>query len=57
MWTFSKVNFARMAEDIGAFGIRVGKPDELDRRLRRRCRPVIIDIVTDSGASAPMAGR
>ena len=29
MWTFSKVNFARIAEDMGAVGIRVEKPGEI----------------------------
>ena len=29
LWTFSKVNFARIAEDMGALGIRVEKPGEL----------------------------
>ena len=28
MWTFSKINFARIAEDMGALGIRVEKPAE-----------------------------
>src|SRR6267142_2092865 len=29
MWTFSKVDFARIAEDMGAVGIRVEKPGEI----------------------------
>ena len=29
MWTFSKVNFARIAEDMGAVGIRVEKPADI----------------------------
>ena len=29
MWTFSKVSFARIAEDMGALGIRVEKPAEI----------------------------
>ena len=32
MWTFSKVNFARIAEDMGAVGIRVEKPAEIAGR-------------------------
>ena len=32
MWTFSKVNFARIAEDMGAVGIRVEKPADLGPR-------------------------
>ena len=59
LWTFSKVNFARIAEDMGAVGIRVEKPAEIGpARSRRRLkanRPVIIDVVTDIDALAPLA--
>ena len=59
LWTFSKVNFARIAEDMGALGIRVEKPGDFgpahrSRRLQAN-RPVIIDVVTDIDALAPLA--
>src|ERR1700758_5080433 len=58
MWTFSKVNFARIAEDMGAVGIRVEKAAELGpaigQALQAR-RPVVIDVVTDIDALAPLA--
>ena len=59
LWTFSKVNFARIAEDMGALGIRVEKPGGFrpahrSRRLKAN-RPVIIDVVTDIEALAPLA--
>jgi acetolactate synthase-1/2/3 large subunit len=58
MWTFTKVNFARVAQDMGAIGIRVERPDELAGALQQACaadRPVILDVVTDIEALAPLA--
>jgi acetolactate synthase I/II/III large subunit len=58
LWTYTKVNFARIAEDMGALGIRVEKPAEFAPALQRALaadRPVIIDVVTDIDALAPVA--
>ena len=58
MWTFSKVNFARIAEDMGAVGIRVEKPADIGPAIAQGLkanRPVIIDVVTDIDALAPLA--
>ena len=58
LWTYTKVNFARIAEDMGAIGVRVEKPAELKLALQRAYgadRPVIIDVVTDIDALAPVA--
>jgi acetolactate synthase-1/2/3 large subunit len=58
IWTFSKVNFARLAEDMGAVGIRVEHAKELPTALRQAFkadRPVIIDVVTDMDVLAPQA--
>jgi acetolactate synthase I/II/III large subunit len=58
LWVFTDVNFARLAEDIGAIGIRVEKPEEFGRAMERALeadRPVIIDVVTDIEAVAPAA--
>jgi acetolactate synthase I/II/III large subunit len=57
LWTFRSVNFARMAEEVGALGIRVEKPDELGPAIARALeaqRPVVIDVVTDIEALAPL---
>jgi acetolactate synthase-1/2/3 large subunit len=57
LWTYSKVNFARIAEEMGAVGIRVENPKELDAALKRALtlnRPVIIDVVTDIEVLAPV---
>ncbi len=58
LWTFSKVNFARIAEDMGALGIRVEKPGELGPAMQQALkanRPVVIDVVTEIEALAPLA--
>jgi acetolactate synthase I/II/III large subunit len=56
LWTFSDVNFARIAEEIGALGIRVEKPSELEGAVERALsagRPAIIDVRTDPEVLAP----
>jgi acetolactate synthase I/II/III large subunit len=58
LWTFRKVNFARIAEDMGALGMRVEKPGDLGPALAsalKADRPVVIDVVTDIEALAPLA--
>src|SRR5712672_2830255 len=58
LWTYRMVNFAKVAEDIGALGIRVEKPAELAPAIQRALkadRPVIVDVVTDIEALAPVA--
>jgi acetolactate synthase-1/2/3 large subunit len=58
LWTYTKVNFAKIAEDMGAVGIRVEKPNELGPAIEKALkadRPVIVDVVTDIDALAPLA--
>ena len=58
LWSYRMVNFARVAEDIGALGIRVERPAELAPALQRALkadRPVIVDVATDIEALAPTA--
>ena len=58
LWTFTDVDFARLAEGVGAMSIRVEKPGHLrpalERTLEAGC-PVIVDVVTDIEALAPLA--
>jgi thiamine pyrophosphate-dependent acetolactate synthase large subunit-like protein len=58
LWTLSKVDFARTAQDMGALGIRVEQvsafPAELAQALAAE-RPVVIDVETDIDALAPTA--
>ena len=58
LWTFNPMNFARLAEDMGALGLRVEKPAEFAPALERALganRPALIDVVTDIEALAPLA--
>jgi acetolactate synthase-1/2/3 large subunit len=58
LWTYTNVNFARIAEDMGAMGIRVEKPADFAPALAKAIaanRPVVIDVVTDIDAIAPTA--
>jgi acetolactate synthase-1/2/3 large subunit len=58
LWTFGRVDFARIAEDIGAFGARVERPGDFPEALARALasgRPAIVDVVTDVEAIAPLA--
>jgi len=58
LWTYNKMNFAKLAEDMGALGIRVEKPADIAPALKRALaagRPVVIDVATDLDALAPTA--
>jgi acetolactate synthase-1/2/3 large subunit len=58
LWTYRPMNFAKIAEDIGALGIRVERAADLAPALARAlaaARPAVIDVVTDIEALAPTA--
>ncbi|MFY9695226.1 MAG: thiamine pyrophosphate-dependent enzyme, partial [Xanthobacteraceae bacterium] len=58
LWTFSNVNFARIAENMGALGIRVEQASAFPAALAQALasgRPAVIDVVTDIEALAPVA--
>lgn len=59
MWQFRKgVNFARIAEELGCFGVRVEKPEEIRPALEQALasgRPAVVDVHTDIAALAPRA--
>jgi acetolactate synthase-1/2/3 large subunit len=58
LWTFNKTNFARIAEDMGALGIRIEHASDFPAALARALaadRPAVIDVVTDIDALAPVA--
>jgi acetolactate synthase-1/2/3 large subunit len=58
LWTFSKVDFARIAQDMGALGIRVEQAAAFPAALAQALaadRPVVIDVVTEIEALAPVA--
>jgi len=50
-YRFNDTDFARIARDLGAVGIRVGKPGDIRGALRQALesgRPAVIDVVTES---------
>ena len=58
LWTYTSVDFARVASDIGALGIRVQKAADFQPALAQALesrRPALIDVVTDVEAIAPAA--
>ena len=58
MWTFNTVNFSEIAQNIGAVGIRVEKAEDIQIAIKKALhlnKPVIIDVVTDIEALAPLA--
>jgi len=58
LWVHGEVNFANIATEMGALGIRVTKPADFKPALARAiesARPAIIDVVTDIDAVAPLA--
>jgi len=58
LWTFGATDFARLAEDMGALGLRVEKAADFAPALARALaanRPAVIDVVTDIEAIAPAA--
>ena len=58
LWTFNNINFAAIAENIGAVGIRVENAKEIKPAIEKAIelnKPVIIDVVTDINALAPLA--
>jgi acetolactate synthase-1/2/3 large subunit len=58
LWVHNEVNFARIAEEMGALGIRVSAPQDIRPAIERALqsgRPTVIDVVTDIEAVAPLA--
>jgi acetolactate synthase I/II/III large subunit len=59
LWTFTDVDFSRVAETIGAWGARVEKPSDLRPAIEQALevgRPAIVDVRTDSEILAPVVG-
>lgn len=38
LWTFNQVNFANIAESVGAMGIRVERPGDIAPAIERACK-------------------
>ena len=58
LWVFPDTDFARLAEDMGGFGIRVDRPEDLQGAMREAAasgKPSVVDVVTDIEGIAPRA--
>ena len=58
LWAYRPTNFAKIAEDMGALGIRVESPSDIAPALATALasgRPAVIDVATDIEALAPAA--
>jgi acetolactate synthase I/II/III large subunit len=56
MCMFKDLNFARIAEEMGCYGIRVEHPAEIAGALERALSfngPAVVDVVTDVNCKAP----
>ncbi len=58
LWQFNDVDLAKVAESMGAFGIRVEKPGDIQSAIEQAIasgRPAVVDVVTDQfNSEAPV---
>jgi acetolactate synthase-1/2/3 large subunit len=58
LWMFPDTDFAKLAEDMGGFGLRVHHPSEIPGALDKAVasgKPAVVDVVTDINGIAPRA--
>jgi acetolactate synthase-1/2/3 large subunit len=58
LWVFPDTDFAKLAEDMGGFGIRVQHPGEIQGALDKAVasgKPAVVDVVSDINGIAPRA--
>jgi len=56
LYRFGEVNFSRIGEEMGCFGIRVEQPEAIAPALRQAFeagRPAVVEIITDEKCKAP----
>ena len=56
MCMYGDIDFAKIAQDMGCFGIRVGQPEDIADALRKALAsdlPSVVDVVTDVNCKAP----
>ena len=57
IWQFLDIDFARLAQSIGCFGIRVEHPSQLQIALEQAFasdKPAVVDVVSDIEGIAPL---
>ncbi len=50
LWEFNDIDMAKVAEAMGAYGVRVDQPGEIRGALEKALasgRPAVVDVVTD----------
>jgi thiamine pyrophosphate-dependent acetolactate synthase large subunit-like protein len=58
LWHLLDVDFAKVAEAMGCFGIRVEQPGQIQSALEQAFasgKPAVVDVVTDIDGIAPPA--
>ena len=58
LWRFGEFNFAKVAEAMGCFGIRVEKPGEIRGALEKAFaagKPAVVEVMSDVECMAPIA--
>ena len=58
IWHYNDTNLAKVAESMGALGIRVEKPSEIGSAIDQALaadRPAVVDVATEVEAMAPLA--
>ena len=58
LWMLSDIDFAKLAESMGCFGIRVDQPDQIQSAMEQAFasgKPAVVDVVTDIDGIAPAA--
>jgi acetolactate synthase-1/2/3 large subunit len=56
MYKFRDTDFAKIAQDMGCFGIRVERPDDISKALKKALEAdvaAVVDVVTDPEHDAP----
>ena len=54
LWQFTDIDLSKVAESMGAFGIRVEKPGDIQSAIEQAIasgRPAVVDVVTDQDNS------
>jgi acetolactate synthase-1/2/3 large subunit len=56
LYAFEPVSFARIAEEMGCWGVRVERPEEIGGAIREALavgRPAVVEVVTGLDYQAP----
>ena len=60
LWHFLDIDFSKIAQSIGCFGIRVEQPGQIQSALEQALasgKPAVVDVATDIEGIAPPSWR